>query len=125
MKGIKECLNWLVDNPMKELTFVGNRPLCINNLKHRFNYNEGRFQTFRNDDWHSNSYFADFECCDWKEVKQPYTFEEAYKMCKEEGVEFYNEYEDELTYVKGDVLVTPDKSDGSLITSLSCSWYKL
>jgi|GEM_PF-5711747 len=65
----------------------------------------------------------------WEEVKQPYTFEEAYKMCSEEGVVFIDEY-DELVLEKEDDKVWFNKNikkldDEEIVgVRLNQKWYK-
>jgi len=55
MKGIKECLNWLIDNPMKAIVSEGFRPVRYNDGTTSFEFNsnfEESWFCFEGDEFH-------------------------------------------------------------------------
>ena len=88
MKGIKECINWMLDNPMKVLSDP--------DKFHAYRYNNENIRIELKIETKS-SVFKLAECYevlidgDWKEVKQPYTFLEAYEDCKENKNNYHGE----------------------------------
>ena len=77
MRGIKECINWLIDNPMRELE-------CNNGGYWNIRYNkvEGVFQCFDTDceEWIEGPGLESFNNCEWQPVQKKYTFTEAFTM---------------------------------------------
>jgi len=83
MKGIKECIQWLFENEGKWL---------VNCKGDMIKFYAGKFYTTSLSSEFLGSiselHYEMFVSVKWEEYKQPYTFEEVYKMCKEEGVTF-------------------------------------
>lgn len=73
MKGIKVCINWMLDNPMKEIT--------NGEVSYRFNDIHSIFAQRRQEySWLPAYGMEKLNECEWEEVKQPYTFSEARDM---------------------------------------------
>ena len=61
---------------------------------------------------------------EWEEVKQPYTFEKAYKMCWETKESFENEFGDKLLIAPNRKIAIKTK-DSHNWSELDGAWYKL
>ncbi len=127
MKGIKECINWLVDNPMKEIENPGY-------YKTRYNDSVGKFEHLDDDcgrEWVTTKYFDKFRECEWKQVRKTYSFEEAYKICKDEKVAFENEDGEHCMYFAGDKdwnqinIDHKEDANGTGCVILCGNWYKV
>jgi len=95
MRGIKECVNWMLDNPMKEIKSEEYGQVRRFNNKYTPSFIESRYindgESISN--WSKLKAFGGFEDGDdWEEVKQPYTFLEAYEECENNKVDFINKH---------------------------------
>lgn len=86
MKGIKECLTWMLDNPMKiidsENQFWSYR---YNDVDDRF---ELKTKSEQKDKFRLAESFDSLKHSRWQEVVEPVDFLTAYKDCLENGVAY-------------------------------------
>lgn len=80
MKGIKECLNWMLDNPMKELKSYGMANRRYNDKCKTFEIYAGGLGP-----WEAFNNFHYFNFGIWTEVEEPVDFITAYQDCLENG----------------------------------------
>jgi len=103
MKGIKECVNWMVDNDSKKIT------------------NDGRCAYWNGHEF----YLTDDECTvlitnfvkfkeEWFEVIEPVDFLTAYNDCLENGTEYKAEFENDVDLMERGYL-----ADGTVAVSIS------
>lgn len=99
MRGIKECLTWMLENPMKELTAINEDGQMI---RRRFNNDTSRFEWFERclGSWWELNGFKAYDQLDWSIYNPPVEFHEAYLDCLNNGTEYLNE--------QGDISLTRD-----------------
>lgn len=89
MRGIKECLNWMIDNPMKEIKAIyKNGYEDVRRFNDYFKYFEFKSDRFKN--WFRCDSFSEYNEHDW----QPYDpnpmveFNVAYMICANNGTKY-------------------------------------
>ena len=76
-------------------------------------------------DWSvSNKTFNDVISVDWEEVKQPYTFLEAYEDCEKNGTQYRKEYFKNVKMYRTLSEVVKITGDVKNNVVLSCKWLK-
>ena len=118
MKGIKECINWMLDNPMEELE---PEHLTLSNTRYN-NDGMNRFEKLVEGFWVNCLNFSVFETVNWHEFKQPYKFKPAYDECEENGTVFHTEYGGWLYKDKVGCVCVYQKDKTAVY--LNCTWYK-
>lgn len=122
MKGTKEILNWLLDNPMKEIKRDGWATNRYNIWLHRFEYK-------LDGEWIGKDDLYSFEG-EWHEVKTPIEWQEAIQDCLDNGTEYLSWYGEfaESTYCYkmyrqyGKVKIKSLSEEH--IVSITCKWVK-
>ena len=129
MKGIKECLNWMLDNPMKVIESKNQYwSYRYNDIEFRFELKSVRDEKekFRN-----AGCFQSLENSDWQEVIEPVDFITAYKDCLENGTEYKGFSKWDERY--GEVIMRKESGnevwvldyDGQANVHLNCKWIKV
>lgn len=97
MRGIKKCVNWMIDNPMKSIK--------RGNIEFRFDIKNDSFQVLDCNEWHKTSCFKKLIFDGWEPVKEPVDFMTAINSGKKMyPVEYFGKRtKEELTtcYFKG------------------------
>lgn len=120
MKGITECLKWMLNNPMKELQNGTHQNRRYNDTLHRFEAeNKEVFVEITN--------FSCFMVGDWLNSDSLYSYERAYNMCKLNRTTFVGAagYKNQKMYRNRDsdsVYVKNVRSHESI--NLDCMWVK-
>jgi hypothetical protein len=122
MKGIKECINWLINNEGKEL---------IDSNSWYVKYENGSLHTkcCIDAEYRPFSSLYEFDEREWLEVKQPYTFLEAYEDCKNTKTSYIRPgltpNDICLNNMSGDVYIEYDKNRAATCIVLTDGdWYK-
>lgn len=99
MRGIKECLTWMLANPMKELVGYYDDGTVA---RRRFNDEKSEFEWLEgfSNKWFKLDGLKAYSDMEWYIYNPPVEFHEAYMDCLENGVEYLNE--------QGDISLTRD-----------------
>lgn len=124
MKGIKECLNWMFENPMKVIE--------SKDEYWSYRYND-RMEVFelktvheKEEEFRSVQSFERLKYSDWKEVIEPVDFITAYNDCLKNNVRYYKEKDNNFKMFgyNGRVTIIDDSEFGNT-TTLTCDWIKV
>lgn len=140
MIGLKECVNWLLDNPGKELISVCN-PHSVDGLEEK-HVRKISLKTDREGHlflcWSEDNGMVDlivFETEEWKPVEELFCFQSAYNLCMLNGQKFasYEQANCELIMEKAftcnskkEMVIVRTKTEKMLSgVILTGEWYKI
>ncbi len=80
MKGITECIKWLLNNPSAKIHDKDGTIVWFDG--------KSKFEFFHKDEVREFTSFYMLNDGEWLEMKQVYSFDEAYNQCKNIGTRF-------------------------------------